>query len=85
MLEKEIKLLFKGTHDRLSKNFYARKRSPEGVTPEEQEAFNSLHAQNWADMKAQLSAEGYIHPPQPTEIDKIKERLDTLEKKEVLL
>tara|TARA_Y100000310_G_C20418925_1_gene685720 strand:+ start:530 stop:802 length:273 start_codon:yes stop_codon:yes gene_type:complete len=81
MTAKEIKLQHKILHDTISADYYNHLRHPD-IYPIEimtKDEFDILHAQNWDALHTRLLAEGYIKPPEPSEIDKIKTRLTTLE------
>ena len=76
--EKEIRDNHKKIHDDLSEDYYKKKLMSK-------EDFDYYHGQNWADMEAELIAEGYLSPPEPirdlaTEIDELKARVEKLEK-----
>jgi len=63
--EKAIKGKYLKLHDDLTKAFYTKKRSKAGVTPQEQAAFDTTHAQIWIDQEAELRTGGYLPPPPP--------------------
>lgn len=77
----EIKETYKNLHDSLSDSYYKRHE----LTKEE---FDLQHGKIWADMEAELIAEGHIQPPKPArdlvaEIDELKNRIAILETKTV--
>jgi len=59
MTAEEIRYKHKALHDELSDAFYA---GTSGLTKEE---FDLQHGRIWADMEAELIAEGYLTPPAP--------------------
>ena len=76
--KKEIKTNHKILHDSLTEDYYKNKLMTKGD-------FDYYHGQNWADMKAELIAEGYLKPPKPVrdlgkEIDTLKEQIAQLTK-----
>ena len=78
LTEKEIKTNYKELHDLLSESYY----SFHNISKEE---FDIQHSQIWANMKAELIAEGHLTIPEPPrdlakEIDKLKARLDVVAK-----
>lgn len=80
MTAEKIKTKYKTLHDELSEAYYA---GTSGLTKEE---FDLQHGKIWADMEAELIAEGYRQPPEPVrdafvEIDDLKVRVKKLEKK----
>ena len=82
MTEQEIKIKYKKLHDDLSKIYY--KQEPAGQLSKED--FDNSHGQIWADLEAELIAEGYrtiSEPPRDliAEIDELKEKVKDLEKK----
>lgn len=60
MTEEEIRAHYKELHDTLSASYYA---GTSGLTKEE---FDLQHGHIWADMKAELTPEGYEPPPDPS-------------------
>lgn len=54
----EIKAKYKGIHDSLSEDYYKNHLMSK-------EDFDYYHGQNWADMEAELIAEGYMQAPTP--------------------
>lgn len=77
--EIEIKAKYKKLHDDLSEAYYG---GTSGLTKEE---FDIRHGKVWADMEAELIAEGYLTPPPPprdleVEVDELKARVKELEK-----
>lgn len=77
--EAEIKAKYKALHDELGESYYERHE----LTKEE---FDLQHGKIWNDMEAELIAKGYLTPPEPVrdplvEIDKLKTRVERLEKK----
>ncbi len=65
----EIRANHQGEHAALSVAFYEKKRSEEGVTPQEQADFDAAHAAIWLDLEAQLpTASDYIAPVLPRDI-----------------
>lgn len=70
----EIKANHQGEHDILSAAFYAKKRSEEGVTPQEQAEFDAAHAAIWLDLEAELlTASDYVAPVPPVLETKVAE------------
>jgi len=53
----EIRATYKALHDELSESYYA---GTSGLTKEE---FDTQHGQIWANMEAELIAEGHLQPP----------------------
>jgi len=79
MTAKEIKDKYKKKHDKLTEDYYQKHE----LTKED---FALQHGEIWADMEAELIAEGYLKPPEPArdfkaEIDDLKERIKKLENK----
>lgn len=79
MTEAEIETRYKEIHDNLSEDYYKKHLMSK-------EDFDYLHGQNWADMEAELIAEGYRKPPEPvrdlaTEIDELKAEIGLLKSK----
>ena len=85
MTKEEIKTKYKTIHDEMTAEFYPLKRA--GLVDDELQAiFVASHEQNWADMKAELIAEGYLIPPEPVrdlaaEIDELKAEIKELKDK----
>ena len=74
--EIEIKTNHKTLHDTLTEDYYQNKLMSKGD-------FDYYHGQNWADMEAELIAEGYLTPPEPVrdlaaEIDGLKAEIEKL-------
>ena len=65
--EQELRDDYLAVHDYLSEKYYAGEK-----TEELKRAFNSAHAQNWADFEAAMVAEGYYQLPGPTIEDRVK-------------
>lgn len=84
MLTKEIRDKAKLAHDNLTKNFYQKKRSEDGITQAEQSEFDIQHAKIWADMEAEIKlTDDYISPIPPRdlamEIASLKTRIEVIE------
>jgi len=76
MTEQDIKIKYKKLHDDLSKIYY--NQEPAGQLSKED--FDSSHGEVWANMEAELIAEGYKTLPEPprdliAEIDELKARI----------
>lgn len=79
MIEIEIKAQARIEHDLLTKLYYHPSENlpfEDRITKEE---FDFRHGKIWTDMEAELLAEGFIKPPEPSELDKLKDRVKALE------
>ena len=78
--EKEIKTLYKSLHDDLSEIYYDGIFAGWGLTKEE---FTVQHGLIWKAMEDELTAGGFLRPPEPrrdllAEFDALKERVKAL-------
>lgn len=62
MTEAEIRAYWKDLHDTLSADYY------DGTSGLSKEEFDTQHGQIWADMEAELIAEGYKQPPPESQV-----------------
>ena len=82
MTRKEITDKYKKLHYDLTEIYY----NQEPVGQLAKEAFDNSHGAIWANMKAELIAEGYLKSPEPVrdlaaEIDELKAKITLLEKR----